>query len=353
MKRWAMGLGVVAVVACSGWVGWPSPIDAVALDVAAHDGSRWSPEPWFTDALRIELPDGHGPEDIEVDEAGRIYAGLADGRILRWDDPTAAPITLTNTGGRPLGLHWAPSGELWVADAVAGLLAVNPGTGEWRTLTRTCGGQPLVFTDDLEIGRDGTAWFSDASQRFGVANWKHDILELGATGRLCRFKEGWDEAAQVQGGLMFANGVALDPSERFVLVVETSAHRVMRLWIAGSRRGEREVLIDDLPGYPDGISTGTDGVFWLAIASPRKPELDALGPYPWVRELLTKVPELLQPAPARTARVIGIDADGTVVHDHLDPRGESFKVVTSVQERAGHLWLGSLSDDALVRAPRP
>lgn len=353
MQRWVYGILGASVLSCSGALLWPAPVESVAVDVAPHEASRWSPTPWFADARRVPISGGQGPEDVEVDDAGRVFAGLQDGRILRWDDIEAEPVVLTNTGGRPLGLHWGPDGELWVADALAGLLGVDPDSGEWRVLTTRCGGRPLVFTDDLEVTRDGTAFFTDASQRYDQPHWRLDLIEGQATGRLCRWREGWEEAAQVHGGLAFANGVALDPFERFVLVAETARHRIFRLWIAGPRKGEEEIVIDDLPGYPDGISTGTDGVFWVALASPRKPELDALGPLPWVRDQIAKLPSWMQPGPARTARVLGIDAEGNVLHDHLDPTGQSIHVVTSVQERGGFLWFGSLVDEALARARRP
>ncbi|UCF47788.1 MAG: hypothetical protein JSU89_11535 [Myxococcales bacterium] len=52
-------------------------------------------------------------------------------------------------------------------------------------------------------------------------------------------------------------------------------------------------------------------------------------------------------------RAIGIDRDGKVVHDLFDPKGERISVVTSVQERAGHLYLGSFADHAWARIPLP
>ena len=52
-------------------------------------------------------------------------------------------------------------------------------------------------------------------------------------------------------------------------------------------------------------------------------------------------------------RRTGIDRDGKVVHDLFDPKGEQTWMVTSVQERAGHLYLGNAADDAWARIPVP
>jgi hypothetical protein len=58
-----------------------------------------------------EAADLHGPEDLEPGPDGRLYASLADGRIMarasdgRW-------VEHADTGGRPLGLAFAPDGTL-------------------------------------------------------------------------------------------------------------------------------------------------------------------------------------------------------------------------------------------------
>ena len=62
-----------------------------------------------------------GPEDVDVDSEGRVYAGLADGRIVRvLKDGTVEDFA--NTGGRPLGMEFDSGGRLIVADAWKGLL---------------------------------------------------------------------------------------------------------------------------------------------------------------------------------------------------------------------------------------
>jgi sugar lactone lactonase YvrE len=329
---------------------WPSAIDPIAW--TPTPGRSFTPTAPLGDLLRVPLPNGHGPEDIAIDDQGRVYTGLDDGRILRWDRPDAPPVEIADTDGRPLGLHFDADGRLLVADATHGLLAIEA-DGTITTLTSGCGGTALIFTDDLETSQDGTIWFSDASVRWRQPQWKVDVVESRASGRLCAFVPATGETREVLSGLYFANGVAVDPAGRFVLVNETSRYRVTRLWTTGSRAGQTEVFIDDLPGFPDGISTGSDGIFWIAIAGPRSAPIDLTAPWPALRRLMSRLPEWAQPAPARTARVIGVNAAGEVVHDLFDPLGEDFHVVTSVQEHQGSLYLGSLVDTAWARVPRP
>lgn len=352
----SLGVGVAGLVLgapLAYLLAWPVPIDPQPWDAPDPAARTWTPTGTLAAAERWELVDGHGPEDVDVDSRGRVYAGLQDGRIMRWTSRDAPPELLVDTGGRPLGLHWDAAGRLLVGDAWKGLLRVDVETGAVETLATECGGEPLIFTDDVETGPDGRIWFTDATTRFRQTEYKLDLLENGAFGRLCVYDPTDGIVREVKDGLYFANGVAVDPGGQFVLVNETSRYRVRKVWIDGPRKGTHEVILDNLPGFPDGISTGTNGTYWIALASPRNPFVDAGARRPWIRKLIVRLPAAVQPAPERTARLLGIDADGTVLHDLSDPEGRAFHVVSSVQERDGWLWLGSLADTAVARVRRP
>lgn len=350
MKRAPLVAASVSVLALGGYLAaWPVPIESVAWQ--APEASPPHTEHTFPEAHRVALPSGFGPEDLEVDAQGRVYAGLDDGRILRWDSLTSPgePTVVADTGGRPLGLHPDGAGGLYIADAFSGLLQLTA-SGELRTLATECAGEAFIFTDDLETDASGRVWFTDASTRHDQHHWKHDLLENRGAGRLCRYDPSTGQVELVLDGLHFANGVAIDPDQRFVLINETSRYRVRRYWLDD---GRVDVLIDNLPGFPDGISTGTDGTFWIAIASPRNPLVDQLAPSPRLRDALLRLPDALTPAPEHTAHVLGVDDQGEVVHDLFDPAGTAIALVTSVQERDGKLLLGSLTDTAWAWLERP
>ncbi len=342
---------------------WPVPIDPEVWTPPAP--RAWVPTGTLAGAQRVELPDGHGPEDLELDAQGRVVTGLHDGRILRW--PVGADRTgqgsaggdvevVAQTGGRPLGMDRDREGRIIIADAWKGLLRLEA-DGTLTVLTTTCGGKELIFTDDPEVAPDGSIWFTDATVRFRQPDWKLDLIDNRPNGRLCVWNPITGTTREVLSGLYFANGVAVDPGGQFVLVNETSRYRVQRLWISGPRAGEQEVFVDSLPGFPDGISTGIgpDGSarYWIAVASPRNPMLDAAAGWPVLRRMMVRLPAALQPAPERTARAIALDADGKTVHDLYDPQATAIAVVTSVEERGGRLYLGSLSDTAWASLPAP
>lgn len=292
---------------------------------------------------QFPLPASQGPEDIDVDAEGRVVVGLNDGSIRRhtsegdWD-------VWTHTGGRPLGMAVTEDGGLIVADAVKGLLRVDE-AGSIQTLATQHDGIPFGFTDDVDIGPvTGNLYFSDASSRYPFPDYRPDLLENRPYGRLMVYEQESGEVRLLLDGLHFANGVAVSEDESFVLVNETWRYRVWKIHLSGPEKGTAEILIENLPGFPDGISRGR-GVFWIALFSPRNGAIDASSGRPWLRKMLMRMPASLQPKPVRFGYVLGIDADGDVVANLQDAEG-GFAPITSVEEVDNRLYLGSLSEPA-------
>ncbi|GBE22710.1 MAG TPA: SMP-30/gluconolactonase/LRE family protein [Actinobacteria bacterium] len=288
---------------------------------------------------------GVAPEDVVLDTQGHVYAGLEDGRILRYGPDGGEPDILADTNGRPLGLEIDGDGNLVICDAYRGLLRLEP-DGTLRTLADSFEGEPFLVTNNAAIGTDGTIYFSVSSTRFDLAHYKLDLMEHSGTGRLFALHPDGDLEVLLDG-LYFSNGVALSGGESFVAVAETGMYRVSRLWLAGEHKGEVDVLVDNLPGFPDNVSQ-YGGVFWIAIPSPRDKIVDALGPRPWLAKAVAGLPERFQPAPSRHAIVVGVDEHGTVVHNLQDPDG-AYAVITGVRQFGGYLYFGSLADPGIAR----
>ena len=173
----------------------------------------------------------------------------------------------------------------------------------------------MVFCNNAAIAGDGTVWFSDTSTKYGVEDWKADFVQNTKTGRLLR-RDPDGTVTTILDGLAFANGVALAKDESYVAVAETAARTVVRHWLTGPKAGTRDYLARDLPGYPDNIARGSDGLIWVTIASPTDPLVGRLQKGPmFLRKSVTRIPEVLQPKPKRTVRVQALDDSGTVVHD--------------------------------------
>lgn len=304
-----------------------------------------TPDALAHDTLTVHPVPGPGAEDVLVGPDGDVYTGTADGAVWRVSPDGGRMERMAQTRGRPLGLEWYGD-DLLVCDAARGLLLLRK-DGGLESLVGSVDGVPMRFCNNAAVARDGTVWFSDSSRHYGIDQWKDDFVQDTRTGRLLRRRPDGTVTVELTG-LAFANGVALSATEEYVAVAETGARTVVRLWLTGSRAGERDHLCRDLPGYPDNIARGTDGLIWVTVASPRDPFVERLqrSPVP-LRKAVTRVPEALQPKPKRTIRVQAYDDTGALVHD-LDLRHPDFHMATGVREHEGRVWMGSLHEPAVA-----
>ncbi len=273
--------------------------------------------------------------------------GAEDGSIFRISHDGRRLDRVAHTRGRPLGIEHAGDRRLLVCDAHRGLLRVDPDDGAVEVLVDRVDGVRMRFCNNAALTEAGEVWFTDSSRHHSIEEWKSDFVEDTRTGRLLRRDQAGDVEV-VLDDLSFGSGVALAADESFVCVAETRARRVARHWLDGPRQGTSDLLVDDLPGYPDNIARGSDGLIWVTIASPvdQAVELLSRGPL-WLRRQVTRIPDRLQPKPRRTARVQAYDDAGCLVHD-LDAPADEFHMATGVREHEGRVWLGSLLESAVA-----
>lgn len=353
-RRWQIALAVLAA-ALLYLLFWPVPIDPAA----------WTPPPAPTlganRALaaveRLPVVHGIGPETVAIDAQGLIYAGLTNGDIVRLTPDGRNASIFADTGGRPLGMTFDAAGDLLVADAHRGLLSISPAR-EVRELAREASGEPILFANDVDVSADGVIYLTDTSRRFPLEHSDLDFIEHRGTGRLIELDPRSGAARVVARDLHYPNGVAVAPDGSFVVVTESTEYRVRRYWRRGPRAGQLDTFIDNLPGFPTGISSNGRDTFWLALAFPRIGALDALLPHPFLRKVVFRLPDFVKPAPARRAMAFGLSLDGRVVRDLQDDSEGAYAPLTSVEEHDGALYLAGGFQErwqpaiARIRLPR-
>lgn len=288
-----------------------------------------------------------GPEDIAFDGRGRLYTGTGGGAIVRIT-PGGAVEPFAQTGGRVLGLRFAPNGNLIACDASRGLLSID-GNGAITVLADSAGGVRFRTTDALDISRSGTIYFTDASDRFPLADFMLEMLEARPHGRFMRYDPATKKVTVIRKGFYFANGVALSKNEDFVLVNDTFRYRVVRCWLKGPKAGTSDIFIDNLPGLPDNISSNGAGAFWLALYSPRNALLDFVHRFPFIKRIAGSLPQFLWAHAKKHGFILSLDEQGKITGSLQDPDGTKYYYLTSAVEHDGYLYLGSLKQDKIGR----
>lgn len=334
---------------------WPTPIDPEAWTppVAPALEGQYAPNDALSKVKRLGQGAFIGAEDVAVDSQGRIYAGSIDGKVFRFPAGGAGqPEFFANTGGRPLGLKCDKNDNLIVADCKKGLLSVAQ-NGTITTLSTEANGVKFKFTDDLDIGPDGTIYFTDASSKFDQPVYRLDFMEHRPNGRLLAYDPMEKSTRVLIDKSYFANGVTVAPDGQSLLLCETSKYRVLRYWIAGEKKGKTETFIENLPGFPDGISTGSNGIYWISLFSRRNAILDSMLPRPFWRSFALRLPQIFQPKAKHYGFVVGVNNEGKVVKNLQDSSPQSFAPVTNTIEYKGTLYFGSLEADGIASLPVP
>ena len=343
IKWFSAVLGLIAIFILVAFV--RSPINPEVWEPPKNPGftGGFAPNADLAAMLLLEVP-GHGPEDVSCTADGSMITGLEDGRIVRMTLDGRSE-TLGDTRGRPVGLQAMPDGSVIIADALKGLLRLQPG-GALQVLANEFEGRPILFADDLDISSDGVVWFSDASQRFSIDGFMLDLLEASRTGRLMSYNLVTGEIKSHLEGLFFANGVALGPDETYVLVNETVTGRVHRLWLKGERAGDSEIFIDQLPAMVDNISFNGEDTFWVASPNPRD-ALDAFADKPLLRRLVGGLPAWVSGSlEEHFSMVLAFDLEGNLIKSFRDPDAR-LNQITSVNECDGKLIMGSLISNSM------
>lgn len=360
LKKLGLGLVGLVLILSVYLAAWPVPIRAEAWQAPAVPGYQGphAVNNRLAGLTLIPLGAEAGPEHVALGPDGKLYAAMASGRILRMNPDGSAQQAFATTGGRVLGFDFDAAGNLVAADAIKGLLQVTP-QGQVSVLVDQLGGQPILYADAVVVAKNGKVYFSDASTRFGPARWGStyeaavlDIIEQACTGRILEYDPASKRTRVVVKGLAFANGVALSGDEETLFVAETGKYRIWKVAVAANDLDARQaspqaqVLIDNIPGYPDNLMRGQEGRIWVGLSGPRSPKVDDMAGKPFLRELTLRLPRALWPLPKPYGHVFAFNESGQVVADLQDPSG-AYPQTTGVTETADRLYIQNLHSPVL------
>lgn len=366
LRKVAAALGLMVLSVLGYLCLWPVPATPVAWPARTPPGfsGPFAANARLVGLRTITTGSEIGPEHIAVGPDGRLYAAMSSGNLIRMGVDGSKRELFANTGGRVLGFAFDAGGRLIAADALKGLVAIDTDARVSLLTDRVSSGDPIRYADAVVVAPDGTIYFTDASTRFAPRDWGGtyeasvlDIMEQSATGRVLAYDPATRTTRVVARGFSFANGIALGADGHTLFVNETGRYR---LWKVDGRARDLdvrsgspqcEVLLDNLPGYPDNLMRGRDGRIWVGLFKPRNPAADSLAERPFMRKVLLRLPRFLLPLGRSYGHVFAVDEDGHVTEDLQDPSG-AYPEATGATETEARLYIHSLHAHAIGWLPR-
>ncbi|WP_214474119.1 SMP-30/gluconolactonase/LRE family protein [Mesorhizobium sp. dw_380] len=202
-----------------------------------------------------------------------ITAGLAFGESPRWHDGrlwlcnwgTGEIIAVNPEGNRevvltvpavlPYSIDWLPGGRLLVVSGREGLLLRQEPDGTLVTHADLRGLSKSPWNEIVVDGRgniyvNGGGPVPAPGQHFGPGT----IVLVTPDGAV----------RQVAEDIAFANGMAVSPDNKILIIAESHANRLSAFDIAADGTLSNRRVWAELDGYPDGICLDAEGAVWYA-----------------------------------------------------------------------------------------
>jgi len=249
------------------------------------------------------------PECVCVGPDGSIYAGGEAGQIYRIDANGQRQIA--STDGFVLGIALDGRGRIHACDIIHRAVFVIDPDGRVRQRSTGTTEHPFTVPNYAVFDRHGRLFVSDSG----------DYWARPGTGRIFVLEPDGQTRLFHRGPFDFANGLAIDPADQWLYVVQSTAPDICRIPLDHAD-GPIETTHRLQPGtVPDGLAFAEDGQLLIACYKP-----DAV--------LLAK-------------------PNGTVEPHLEDPTGELLSRPTNLALFNGHLYVASLGGWQIARFDTP
>jgi sugar lactone lactonase YvrE len=310
------------------------------------------------DRLDSAVPIGDplpGLDDVAVASNGTVYVS-AGRQVLKLSGSDLATRTLVaEFDGDAGGLAIHPDGRLLVCVAGRGLAAIDPARAEPRWL-EAADGRALAGLLSVTSAPDGRIFAVEGSAGCAPDHWRHDLMEKRSNGRLIVCSPALDNAQVLLRDLPYPYGVAVSADGKQLWLTESWAHRLSRFALTSNGVAPREVIANNLAGYPARLHRDAQGGFFLGLFARRthliefvlkeddfrEDMITTIPPDYWIAPAFAGGGDCLEPMQIGSVKALGIQKPwapprsyGLLVH--LDAEGEA---TDSLHSRAGGRFHG-------------
>lgn len=302
----------------------------------------------LTKITKIDLGGWVGAEDIVFDNLGNLYCGVhkaendfSDGKILKIN-PEGKIEVFFNAGSWVAGLQFDQQGNLIALSHKQGLISISPEKKVTELAHKDNQGRKFFIPNGLDIDSKQNIYFTNTSYEspYTIKYGRKLILEMKPNGGLYQYNPSTKKIKTLIDGTYFGNGVVISKDESFLLMVETTKYQILKYWLKGEKAGKTEIFMDNLHGFPNGISIREDGTFWLGFTTKRNDELDKIHPKTGMKKIVYGLPNFLQPKQDKFGMVMHISENGTILNAFFDSTGIAMPEAGSVKEQNGFLYMG-------------
>ncbi|CAB4913290.1 unannotated protein [freshwater metagenome] len=192
--------------------------------------------------MKIFASDLDHPEGLAWSPAGWVAAGGEAGQVYRINPSTGEVTEIANTGGFILGMAFDGQENLYLCDmGRSAVLRLDTKSGQITDLTTGKIGRELKSPNFPVFHSDGRLFFSESGD-WGARNGS--IFCLHPNGEVTL------ESELVSA---FTNGLAIDPTERYLYIVESENPQISRCAISANSLDAPEIIVKMPKTVPDGL----------------------------------------------------------------------------------------------------
>lgn len=219
-------------------------------------------------------------EGVVVDRDNNVYGGGRNGVMYKvTPEGKVSELATLPSGSIPNGVTMDRNGDLVYCDLGKQAVVRVTQSGKVSMIADRAGEILLSLPNFATYDADGNLFVSNSSTS-NLENVLPELVTPSPKGALvCIRKNGKSEV--VATGLYLANGVAIDPAEEAVYVLESTRYDCLRIAIKKDGSfGKAEVYSKDFPAIPDGMAFDVEGNLFVTLPGkakqPDEPPVDKI-----------------------------------------------------------------------------